>query len=583
MIFAYKARILTLPQIGNTDTGGDDIRIQGPNPNFTLYDSTAVADGVAAYTGGVNFYGQKTNTAYHLYSAIRPRIINGLDSDTAKTGALHFGVSDGASAAATNIIFKIEPDEVEVAGNIVVSGTVDGRDLQTDGTKLDNIEANADVTDATNVAAAGAAMTSGADFTGDVTIKTSDGAELTLQTSDTTVNINNVLGKLSFNAPDEAGGTDAILEAASIKAVAASTFTSSSNATRLQFSTGNSEAAQIRMTIAPEGTVSVGSISTNAGYNDGTAIMSVGRGTDTFNILAINHSADANNVGQINFVGNTDANSAKIVHAPSAGMMQFYVGDAVGNRILNLHDDTSISAQNGFGVDSNGVIDGHGLTLGDNHKAIFGAGSDLQIYHDGHSYIKDLGAGNLSIMSDGAGILMEKTDGENIAFFDTVNSNVVLFESGIKHLETTSTGVDITGTLTSDGLTVDGTPVRFNSTAPMLYFMEAGVTDQNHRIRQNAGNLHFQKLSDDENTATTNMVIDGNGDISFYEDTGTTAKFFWDASAESLGIGTDSPSSAISASSTVVEIADSNLATLALNNTSASKWEVASAAGDFLT
>ena len=31
------------------------------------------------------------------------------------------------------------------------------------------------------------------------------------------------------------------------------------------------------------------------------------------------------------------------------------------------------------------------------------------------------------------------------------------------------------------------------------------------------------------------------GDISFYEDTGTTPKFFWDASAESLGIGTSSP------------------------------------------
>ena len=31
------------------------------------------------------------------------------------------------------------------------------------------------------------------------------------------------------------------------------------------------------------------------------------------------------------------------------------------------------------------------------------------------------------------------------------------------------------------------------------------------------------------------------GDISFYEDTGTTPKFFWDASAEGLGIGTTSP------------------------------------------
>ena len=35
-------------------------------------------------------------------------------------------------------------------------------------------------------------------------------------------------------------------------------------------------------------------------------------------------------------------------------------------------------------------------------------------------------------------------------------------------------------------------------------------------------------------------MIGSGGDISFYEDTGTTAKLFWDASAESLGIGTTS-------------------------------------------
>ena len=41
------------------------------------------------------------------------------------------------------------------------------------------------------------------------------------------------------------------------------------------------------------------------------------------------------------------------------------------------------------------------------------------------------------------------------------------------------------------------------------------------------------------------MRIYNNGDISFYEDTGTTPKFFWDASAESLGIGTSSPQSIV--------------------------------------
>jgi hypothetical protein len=44
--------------------------------------------------------------------------------------------------------------------NITVTGTVDGRDVAADGTKLDGIEASADVTDTANVTAAGALMDS---------------------------------------------------------------------------------------------------------------------------------------------------------------------------------------------------------------------------------------------------------------------------------------------------------------------------------------------------------------------------------------------------------------------------------------
>ncbi len=47
---------------------------------------------------------------------------------------------------------------IDDSDNITGVGTVDGRDLATDGTKLDGIEGSADVTDATNVAAAGAIM-----------------------------------------------------------------------------------------------------------------------------------------------------------------------------------------------------------------------------------------------------------------------------------------------------------------------------------------------------------------------------------------------------------------------------------------
>ena len=49
--------------------------------------------------------------------------------------------------------------------------------------------------------------------TPDIILKTSDGAILNLQTSDTTVTADSVLGAINFQAPDEADGTDSILVA----------------------------------------------------------------------------------------------------------------------------------------------------------------------------------------------------------------------------------------------------------------------------------------------------------------------------------------------------------------------------------
>jgi hypothetical protein len=58
---------------------------------------------------------------------------------------------------------------INITGNITVGGTVDGRDIATDGSKLDGVEDSADVTDTANVTAAGAAMLTGATFTGSIT------------------------------------------------------------------------------------------------------------------------------------------------------------------------------------------------------------------------------------------------------------------------------------------------------------------------------------------------------------------------------------------------------------------------------
>ena len=65
------------------------------------------------------------------------------------------------TSAAGNVVTLGLPSNTHVTGNISLGGTVDGRDVNTDGIKLDTIETGADVTDATNVAAAGAVMESG--------------------------------------------------------------------------------------------------------------------------------------------------------------------------------------------------------------------------------------------------------------------------------------------------------------------------------------------------------------------------------------------------------------------------------------
>jgi len=117
--------------------------------------------------------------------------------------------------------------------------------------------------------------------------------------------------------------------------------------------------------------------------------------------------------------------------------------------------------------------------------------------------------------------------------------------------------VDVTGTVTADGLTVDGnTASNGNLTIttssntmldlvdtsasfrPTIRFMknDGGVT-QLHMLRDDGGELDVKR-----GTSSLNQARFGsNGDISFYADNGTTQGLFWDASTQRLGLGTTSP------------------------------------------
>ena len=69
------------------------------------------------------------------------------------------------------------------------------------------------------------------------------GMVMTMQTGDTTIATNDTLGAIKFQAPDDSSGTDAILVAGEIRVQAEGNFSSSSNASRIAFYTGASEAA----------------------------------------------------------------------------------------------------------------------------------------------------------------------------------------------------------------------------------------------------------------------------------------------------------------------------------------------------
>ena len=86
------------------------------------------------------------------------------------------------------------------------------------------------------------------------------------------------------------------------------------------------------------------------------------------------------------------------------------------------------------------------LEFADNAKAVFGAGGDLQIYHDGsNSLIDDVGTGALAIRTNGNFIQLQTTTGEILGKFLN-NGAVELYHDNSKKLETTADGVTITST-----------------------------------------------------------------------------------------------------------------------------------------
>ena len=87
------------------------------------------------------------------------------------------------------------------------------------------------------------------------------------------------------------------------------------------------------------------------------------------------------------------------------------------------------------------------VTHADNVRAQFGAGNDLEIYHDGtDSYIHDSGSGNLELRTNGVQIGIMAINGSEYMGKFVQGNQVELYYNNSKKFETTANGVTITGT-----------------------------------------------------------------------------------------------------------------------------------------
>ena len=164
----------------------------------------------------------------------------------------------------------------------------------------------------------------------------------------------------------------------------------------------------------------------------------------------------------------------------------------------------------------------HDIKLGDNGMAIFGAGPDLRIFHDGsNSYIEENGTGDLIVQTNGANFLVENTDGDDM--IKAISDGAVeISHNNVKKFETTATGAKVSG-----GLVANSAIENSSGFSSDEFQVMAGTTsnqDSKH------GGVFFSKHADSNSllvgqhdTAFQSFVVKGSGDVLFQKTSATTA------------------------------------------------------------
>lgn len=303
-----------------------------------------------------------------------------------------------------NTKLEVQSAGVGITGNITVSGTVDGRDVAADGTKLDGISSSA----IANVV------------------------------QDTTPQLG---GDLDMNGNSISSGTLNVKNSGSQSEV------------RLFCEVSNAHYAAIKApahaNFSGNLTYTLPSSITNGQYikTDANGNLSFASPTENDFTTTLKNKLDGIESG-----ATADQTDAEIRAAVEAATDSNVFTDADHTKLNGIEASATAdqTASEIVALVADQTIAPSEIDMEDNEKIKLGTGDDLEIYHDGsHSFIKDAGTGTLRIEASEVGIL--SADGsETMAQFVENGAASLRYDNSTK-LETVTGGVSVTGDMTASG------------------------------------------------------------------------------------------------------------------------------------
>ena len=171
------------------------------------------------------------------------------------------------------------------------------------------------------------------------------------------------------------------------------------------------------------------------------------------------------------------------------------------------------------------------VSFGDNDKAIFGAGNDLQISHDGNnSLIDEVGTGSLFIRGTNVNIQNIDSDPDESMINAIANGAVKLSHNGSPKIATTATGVAVTGNIVATGSVTAG-DMNITGPTPVLTLTDNDVANEYTDIQNASGTTYIASRN---GTANGQILFAGRGG-------GTLDEYARFNASGNLGIGTASP------------------------------------------